>query len=76
VTSIQEIETGNFTSPRWLLCPPTSVTVVSWNINRGSKLQGVMEFLSRARVDIILLQEADLNARRTRYLNIAREISQ
>jgi endonuclease/exonuclease/phosphatase family metal-dependent hydrolase len=35
-----------------------------------------MEFLSRARVDIILLQEADLNARRTRYLNIAREISQ
>jgi endonuclease/exonuclease/phosphatase family metal-dependent hydrolase len=35
-----------------------------------------MEFLSRARADIILLQEADLNARRTHHLNIAREISQ
>jgi endonuclease/exonuclease/phosphatase family metal-dependent hydrolase len=76
VTSIQEIETGDFASPRWLLCPPSSVTVVSWNINRGLKLQGVMEFLSRARADIILLQEADLNARRTHHLNIAREISQ
>jgi endonuclease/exonuclease/phosphatase family metal-dependent hydrolase len=74
VTSIQETETGNFASPRWLLCAPSSVTVVSWNINRGLKLQGVMEFLSRARADIILLQEADLNARRTRHLNVAREI--
>ena len=35
-----------------------------------------MEFLSRARADIILLQEADLNARRTHHLNVAREISQ
>jgi len=76
VTSIQEIETGNFASPRWVLCPPSSVTVVSWNINRGLKLHGVVEFLSRAKADIILLQEVDLNARRTRHLNIAREISQ
>lgn len=76
MTSIQEIETGNFASPRWLLCSPSSVTVVSWNINRGLKLQGIMEFLSRARADIILLQEADLNARRTQHINIAREISQ
>ncbi len=35
-----------------------------------------MEFLLRARADIILMQEADLNARRTHHLNIAREISQ
>jgi endonuclease/exonuclease/phosphatase family metal-dependent hydrolase len=76
VTSISEIETGNFASPRWILCPPSSVTVVNWNIDRGLKLQGVVEFLSRARADIILLQEADLNARRTHHLDIAREISQ
>ena len=76
MTSIPEIETGNFASPRWILCPPSSVTVVSWNIDRGLKLQGVIEFLSRARADIILLQEADLNARRTHHLNIVREISQ
>jgi hypothetical protein len=47
---------------RWTLCPPSSATVVSWNIDRGLKLQGVIEFLSRARADIILLQEAALNA--------------
>ena len=76
VTSIPEIETGNFANPRWILCPPSSVTVVSWNIDRGLKLQEVIEFLSRARADIILLQEADLNARRTHRLDIAREISQ
>ena len=76
VTSISEIETGNFASPRWILCPPSSVTVVSWNIDRGLKLQGIIEFLSRARADVILLQEADLNARRTHHLDIAREISQ
>ena len=71
-----EIETGNFASPRWVLFPPSSITVVSWNIDRGLKLQGVIEFLSRARADIILLQEVDLNARRTHHLNIVREISQ
>ena len=35
-----------------------------------------MEFLSRSQADILLLQEADLNARRTHHLNIAREIAQ
>ena len=76
MTSIQEIETGNFARSRWGFFPPSSVTVVSWNINRGLKLQGVMEFLLRAGADIILLQEVDLNARRTRHVNIAREIAQ
>lgn len=76
VTSMQEIETGNFARPRWVLCPPSSVRVVNWNINRGLQLQGVIEFLASAKADIILLQETDLNARRTHHLNIAREIAQ
>jgi endonuclease/exonuclease/phosphatase family metal-dependent hydrolase len=50
--------------------------MVNWNINRGLQLQRVIEFLGRAKADIILLQEADLNARRTHRLNIAREISE
>ena len=75
MTSMQEIETGNFASPLLGLFPPGSVRVLSWNINRGLKLQGVMEFLSRVRADIILLQEVDVNARRSQHLNIAREIS-
>ena len=73
---MQEIEIGNFAVPRWLVGPPDSVRVVDWNIDRGLKLRGVIEFLDGAKADIILLQEADSNARRTHYINVAREIAQ
>ncbi len=73
---MQEIESGNFAVPRWLFCPPDSIRVVNWNIDRGFKLRGVIEFLDSAKADIILLQEADLNARRTHHINVAREIAQ
>ena len=73
---MQEIEIGNFAAPRWVLGPPDSIRVVDWNIDRGLKLRGVIEFLGSAKADIILLQEADLNARRTRHMNVAREIAQ
>src|SRR4029077_1849079 len=73
---MQEIETGNFSPPRLVLIPPDSIRVVNWNINRGLRLQKVIEFLAGAKADVILLQEADLNARRTHHLNIAREIAQ
>lgn len=73
---MQEIETGNFAVSRWLLCPPDSIRVVNWNINRGLQLQGVIEFLASTKADILLLQEADLNARRTHRVNVAREIAQ
>ena len=76
MTSIPEIETGSFAIPRWLLCPPSSVKVVCWNINRGLQLRWIIEFLGRSQPDILLVQEADLNARRTQRLNIAREIAQ
>src|SRR6202795_1409269 len=76
MNAMQEIESGNFSVPRWNLFSPDSVKVVSWNIDRGSKLRRVIEFLSGEKADIILLQEADLNARRTQHLNVAREIAQ
>ena len=76
LTSIQDIETGNFAGPSWVLCEPSFIRVVDWNINRGLQLQRVIEFLAGAKADIILLQEADLNARRTHHLDIAREIAQ
>ncbi len=74
--TVPEIETGNFASPRWLLCPPSSVKVVCWNINRGLQLSRIIEFLGRCKADILLLQESDLNARRTHHFDIAREIAQ
>jgi endonuclease/exonuclease/phosphatase family metal-dependent hydrolase len=76
VNSMQETETGNFSPPRWALIPPDSIRVVNWNINRGLRLQSVIEFLAGAKADVILLQECDLNARRTHHLNIAKEIAQ
>jgi hypothetical protein len=62
MTSVSDIETGSFASPLWLLCPPNSVKVVCWNINRGLQLPRIIEFLSHSQADILLLQEADLTA--------------
>ncbi len=71
----QEIITGNFAPLRWVLWPPSSLAIVDWNIDRGQQLQGIIDFLATANADILLLQEADLNARRTHRLNIAEEIA-
>jgi hypothetical protein len=49
---------------------------VGWNIDRGSKLHKVIEFLAGEKADIILLPEADLNARRTHHSNVARQVAQ
>jgi endonuclease/exonuclease/phosphatase family metal-dependent hydrolase len=73
---MQEIETGNYATPSWVLCPPDSIRVVNWNVNRGLQVQRVIEFLASAKADLILLQETDLNARRTHHLNVAKEIAQ
>ena len=76
MNAAQEIESGNFAIPRWTLRAPDSIRVVNWNIDRGLKLPGVIEFLSGTKADIILLQEADVNARRTHHINVAKEIAQ
>ncbi|MEO8593239.1 MAG: endonuclease/exonuclease/phosphatase family protein [Candidatus Solibacter sp.] len=49
--------------------------VVSWNINRGLKFSGILSFLRDAAADLILLQEVDLDARRTHRLDIGRELA-
>lgn len=49
---------------------------MSWNLARGSQLDGIVEFLASADADIIFLQEADRDARRTNYRNVAREMAQ
>jgi endonuclease/exonuclease/phosphatase family metal-dependent hydrolase len=72
---MQEIVTGNFAPFKWGLWPPRSLRIVDWNINRGLELQGIIDFLASMSADILLLQEVDLNARRTHRLNIAQEIA-
>src|SRR5262244_3777749 len=72
---MQEIITGNFAPLKWVLWPPRSVRIVDWNIDRGQQLQGVTDFLAGTNADVLILQEVDLNARRTHHLNIAEEIA-
>jgi endonuclease/exonuclease/phosphatase family metal-dependent hydrolase len=72
---MQEIVTGNFAPFKWVLWPPRSLRIVDWNINRGLELQGIIDFLASTNADILILQEADLNARRTHRLNVAQEIA-
>ena len=75
MSSMQEIETGNCATRSGVPRPSDSIRLVSWNINRGLRLGGVIEFLASIKADVVLLQESDLNARRTHHLNIAGEIS-
>jgi endonuclease/exonuclease/phosphatase family metal-dependent hydrolase len=73
---MDEIETVNFAIPHSVLLRPDSIRAVNWNINRGLQLQRIVEFLASTKADLILLQETDLNARRTHHVNIASEVSQ
>src|SRR6201987_1013561 len=73
---MQELDYGNFAGSPWLLAPPSGVRIVDWNINRGLRLSQIIDFLAGTKADLVLLQESDLNAKRTHHLNIAREISQ
>ena len=72
---MQEIITGNFAPFRWVISPPNSIRVVDWNIDRGLRLQGIVDFLKDMNADVLVLQEVDINARRTHRLNIAEEIA-
>ena len=72
---MDQVISGNFTPLRWLAWPPSSLRVVDWNIDRGLQLPAVIDFLASTKADILILQEVDLNARRTRHLNIAEEIA-
>jgi len=73
---MEQLETGSFLSAADSRAPGHEIRVISWNINRGEQLDGVLEFLRRTPADLILLQETDVNARRTQYRNVAREIAQ
>jgi endonuclease/exonuclease/phosphatase family metal-dependent hydrolase len=72
---MDEILRGSYAAPRWSLWPPNAVRVITWNIDRGSRLSEVIDFLASQNGDILLLQEVDLNARRTKRRNVAEEIA-
>jgi len=75
VNSMKQIETGSFRTASEALSFRDAFHLVSWNVNRGQHLNEVIEFLAGARADVILLQETDVNARRTNCRNIALEVA-
>jgi endonuclease/exonuclease/phosphatase family metal-dependent hydrolase len=73
---IKELEIGSFATSPFVREWPETLRVVSWNVNRGLQLSGIIDYLQSSSADLILLQETDVNARRTRHRNIPREIAQ
>jgi endonuclease/exonuclease/phosphatase family metal-dependent hydrolase len=73
--STKELIADNFAPSQWLSWPRSSIRVVDWNIDRGLQLQSIVDFLGDANADVFILQEVDINARRTNRLNIAQEIA-
>jgi endonuclease/exonuclease/phosphatase family metal-dependent hydrolase len=70
-----EIIAENFAPARWLSWPRSSIRIVDWNIDRGLHLRSIIDFLGDTNADVFILQEVDVNARRTHHLNIAQEIA-
>ena len=73
---MDEVETGSFLREPFLCEWPETIRLVSWNVNRGYQLMRIIEYLAGSSADLILLQETDINARRTGHRNIPREIAQ
>src|SRR6202007_3383844 len=65
----------NFAPAQWISWPRSSIRIVDWNIDRGVQLRSIVDFLGDTNADICILQEVDVNARRTHHLNIAQEIA-
>jgi endonuclease/exonuclease/phosphatase family metal-dependent hydrolase len=72
---MKDVLTGSFVGRQWYLWPPDAIRIVDWNIERGLKLPGIVEFLAAQDADLLTLQEVDLNARRTGLRNVAEELA-
>jgi endonuclease/exonuclease/phosphatase family metal-dependent hydrolase len=72
---MKDVVAGNFAASRWQFWPPKTVRVVNWNIDRGQRLPEITDFLVSQQADLLILQEVDLNARRTHYSNVAEDLA-
>jgi endonuclease/exonuclease/phosphatase family metal-dependent hydrolase len=72
---MQEILTGDFAGQEARRSRPEGIKVINWNIDRGLRLRDITDFLASQQPDLIILQEVDLNARRTGCLNVAEELA-
>ena len=49
--------------------------ILTWNIERGLQFPKILDFLRTVQADLLLLQEVDLHARRTRNRDIAADLA-
>ena len=63
----------NFSKDR--VSNPCTIRVVTWNIERGYKLESIINELSKLDADIILLQEVDIGCERSNFYNTGCEIA-
>ncbi len=73
--AFEHIETGSFAPELSHTEVADTLRVVSWNVNRGSCFDLIVEFLASTDADIVLLQECDSNAWRSGFRMVAREIA-
>ncbi|ESL08927.1 hypothetical protein TRSC58_03361 [Trypanosoma rangeli SC58] len=55
---------------------PEKFRIVQWNIERGIQYERILQTLQALQVDILVLQEVDINCRRSHYRNIARDLAE
>ena len=72
---MNDVLSGSYAPWRWDFWPADDLRIVNWNIDRGLRLCEVIDFLASQRADLLILQEVDLNAHRTHFLNVAEEIA-
>jgi len=72
---MREVISGGFADGRKQPWSRNYIRVVDWNIDRGLQFPRILNFLRVAEADLILLQEVDLNARRTQHRDVARELA-
>jgi endonuclease/exonuclease/phosphatase family metal-dependent hydrolase len=51
------------------------LTIVTWNIERGTAFESILAALRELAPDVVLLQEVDWNCRRTAYRNVAKDLA-
>ncbi len=69
---MDEIRQGSFARPT---PAPQHLNVVDWNIDRGTQLDRIAAAMEAQQPGLMILQEVDLNARRSNRVDVAHELA-
>ena len=78
--AVPDVPPPVFNAPRQIVAFPAngrlrSARIATWNIDRGTELDTLSSELVRNAADLLLLQEVDWNAVRSRRLDVAKELA-